>query len=60
MTSTKGHARIGRTSVQAGSVGKVVTKGLQIKGNVLFDGRNIWDGNRVREQGFTYYGIGVR
>jgi UDPglucose 6-dehydrogenase len=26
---------------------------------VLFDGRNIWDGNRVRSQGFTYYGIGV-
>ena len=32
----------------------------KMKGNVLFDGRNIWDGNRVREQGFTYYGIGVR
>jgi len=32
----------------------------KMKGNVLFDGRNIWDGNRVREQGFSYYGIGVR
>ena len=32
----------------------------KMKGNVLFDGRNIWDGARVREQGFTYYGIGVR
>ena len=31
-----------------------------MKGSVLFDGRNIWDGARVREQGFTYYGIGVR
>jgi UDPglucose 6-dehydrogenase len=27
---------------------------------VLFDGRNIWDGDRVRAQGFTYYGIGVK
>ncbi|HEX5054208.1 MAG TPA: UDP-glucose/GDP-mannose dehydrogenase family protein [Planctomycetota bacterium] len=28
--------------------------------HVVFDGRNIWDGERVRAQGFTYYGIGVR
>jgi UDPglucose 6-dehydrogenase len=25
---------------------------------VLFDGRNVWDQNRVRALGFTYYGIG--
>jgi UDPglucose 6-dehydrogenase len=31
-----------------------------LKQPVLFDGRNIWDGDRVRSQGFTYYGIGVR
>jgi len=32
----------------------------RLKNKVLFDGRNIWDGERVRAQGFTYYGIGVR
>ncbi len=32
----------------------------KLKQKVLFDGRNIWDGERVRAQGFTYYGIGVR
>lgn len=32
----------------------------RLKQKVLFDGRNIWDGERVRAQGFTYYGIGVR
>ena len=32
----------------------------RLKHQVLFDGRNIWDGERVRAQGFTYYGIGVR
>ncbi|MEQ1632002.1 MAG: UDP-glucose/GDP-mannose dehydrogenase family protein [Planctomycetota bacterium] len=32
----------------------------RLKSKVLFDGRNIWDGERVRGQGFTYYGIGVR
>jgi UDPglucose 6-dehydrogenase len=31
-----------------------------LKQPVLFDGRNIWDSARVRAQGFTYYGIGVR
>jgi UDPglucose 6-dehydrogenase len=25
---------------------------------VLFDGRNIWNPVRLREQGFTYYGVG--
>lgn len=34
--------------------------GSRLKQKVLFDGRNIWDGERVRAQGFTYYGIGVR
>ena len=32
----------------------------RLKQHVLFDGRNIWDGARVRAQGFTYYGIGVQ
>ncbi|HWN71576.1 MAG TPA: hypothetical protein VNM90_28255, partial [Haliangium sp.] len=25
---------------------------------VLFDGRNMWHGPELRQQGFTYYGIG--
>ena len=29
-----------------------------MKTPVLFDGRNIWNPARVREQGFTYFGIG--
>ena len=29
-----------------------------MKQPVLFDGRNIWDPDRVRELGFTYYGVG--
>jgi UDPglucose 6-dehydrogenase len=32
----------------------------RLRQRVLFDGRNIWDGERVRAQGFTYYGIGVK
>ena len=31
-----------------------------LKQPVLFDGRNIWDGDRARAQGYTYYGVGVR
>jgi UDPglucose 6-dehydrogenase len=27
---------------------------------VLFDGRNVWDAQKVRAAGFTYYGIGRR
>jgi UDPglucose 6-dehydrogenase len=27
---------------------------------VVFDGRNIWDGDELRSLGFTYYGIGRR
>jgi UDPglucose 6-dehydrogenase len=29
-----------------------------MKEPVLFDGRNIWNAKRLREMGFTYYGIG--
>ena len=29
-----------------------------MKQPVLFDGRNIWNPKRVREMGFTYYGVG--
>ncbi|MBL9076963.1 MAG: UDP-glucose/GDP-mannose dehydrogenase family protein [Planctomycetes bacterium] len=32
----------------------------RLRHKVLFDGRNIWDGERVRAQGFTYYGVGVK
>jgi len=31
---------------------------LAMKQPVLFDGRNIWNPRRVRELGFTYYGVG--
>jgi UDPglucose 6-dehydrogenase len=29
-----------------------------MKQPVVFDGRNIWNSARMREQGFTYYGVG--
>jgi UDPglucose 6-dehydrogenase len=29
-----------------------------LRGNGLFDGRNIWDRDQLRELGFRYYGIG--
>lgn len=29
-----------------------------MRGNVVLDGRNIYDPGRVREQGFIYYGVG--
>jgi UDPglucose 6-dehydrogenase len=29
-----------------------------MKQPILFDGRNIWNPNRLREMGFTYYGVG--
>ena len=32
----------------------------QLKQPVIFDGRNIYDPNRLREMGFHYYGIGRR
>jgi UDPglucose 6-dehydrogenase len=32
----------------------------RLKTPVVFDGRNIFNGARMREQGFTYYGIGSR
>ena len=31
-----------------------------LKQPVLFDGRNIWDAERARAQGFVYHGVGVR
>lgn len=30
-----------------------------LKQHVIFDGRNIYDAKDAREQGFTYYGIGI-
>lgn len=30
-----------------------------MKTPVIFDGRNIWDRNKLRGMGFTYYGVGV-
>jgi UDPglucose 6-dehydrogenase len=30
-----------------------------MRGVVIVDGRNIWDGNLLREMGFVYFGIGV-
>lgn len=32
----------------------------RLKEPLLFDGRNIWDPEKVRAEGFTYYGVGVR
>jgi len=29
-----------------------------MKQPILFDGRNIWNPKRLREIGFTYYGVG--
>jgi UDPglucose 6-dehydrogenase len=29
-----------------------------MKQPILFDGRNVWDAKKVREAGFTYYGVG--
>jgi UDPglucose 6-dehydrogenase len=29
-----------------------------MKSKVLFDGRNIYDPDELKEYGFTYYGIG--
>ncbi|HPW89861.1 MAG TPA: UDP-glucose/GDP-mannose dehydrogenase family protein [Paludibacteraceae bacterium] len=31
-----------------------------MKGNVIIDGRNIYDGKELREEGFVYEGIGVK
>ena len=25
---------------------------------IIMDGRNLWDSDRLRQQGFTYYGVG--
>lgn len=32
----------------------------KLKRRVIFDGRNLYDGDHVRKQGFEYYGIGRR
>jgi UDPglucose 6-dehydrogenase len=29
-----------------------------LSGDAVFDGRNSWDGDQLREAGFTYFGIG--
>jgi len=29
-----------------------------MRGNVLFDGRNVWDASKARAAGFTYHGVG--
>ncbi len=31
-----------------------------MKGDVLFDGRNVWDAQKARAAGFTYHGVGRR
>ena len=53
-------ASAGKVSVPvAASVGGREGGGaLLMKGHVLFDGRNIFDPVRVKEEGFTSYGIG--
>ncbi len=32
----------------------------KLKNKVIFDGRNIYDENEIRNLGFTYYGIGIK
>ncbi|QCR20975.1 UDP-glucose/GDP-mannose dehydrogenase family protein [Pontibacter sp. SGAir0037] len=34
--------------------------GKLMKGQVIFDGRNIYDAAELREKGFSYYGIGIK
>ena len=29
-----------------------------MRGNVLFDGRNVWDAGKARAAGFVYHGVG--
>ena len=31
-----------------------------MKGHVIFDGRNIYNGEELKEKGFEYYGIGIQ
>jgi UDPglucose 6-dehydrogenase len=31
---------------------------LLMRGDALFDGRNVWDAAKARAAGFTYYGVG--
>ena len=30
-----------------------------MRGNVILDGRNIWNGEELQEMGFTYFGMGI-
>jgi len=30
-----------------------------MRGNLILDGRNIWNGEELQEMGFTYYGMGI-
>ena len=32
----------------------------KMKGKVIFDGRNIYEPDEIRKNGFVYYGIGRR
>jgi len=32
---------------------------VNMRGNIIFDGRNLWDGQALHNLGFTYFGIGV-
>ena len=34
--------------------------GKLLKNKVVFDGRNIYDGDELKELGFDYYGIGLK
>jgi UDPglucose 6-dehydrogenase len=30
-----------------------------MRGNIILDGRNVWDGKELRDLGFTYDGMGI-
>jgi len=31
-----------------------------MRGSVVFDGRNVWNPEKIKKLGFTYYGVGRR